>query len=61
VVRLPYCDEFPELGGALSGSVMICLADYTTYVALLSRFGIVELTANIDLNVNVGQFLRGRG
>ncbi len=51
-VRAPYSNEFVRPGGTISGPVMMGLADYGVYAAVLSCIGIVELTVTTNLNIN---------
>ena len=55
VVRALYSDEFLRPGATVSGPVMMGLADYAMYAAVLTRIGIVELAVTTSLNIN---FLR---
>ena len=43
VVRAPYRSAFLRPGGTIAGPVIMGLADYAIYVALLTRIGMVEL------------------
>jgi uncharacterized protein (TIGR00369 family) len=52
VVRAPYSGDFLRPGGTISGPVMMGLADYAMYVAVLSRIGPVELAVTTNLNIN---------
>ncbi len=54
-VRLPQRDEFLRPGGTVNGPVLMSLADFGMYVAVLSRIGRVELAVTTSLNCN---FLR---
>ncbi len=54
-VRLPQRDEFLRPGGTVSGPALMSLADFSMYVAVLSRIGRVELAVTTSLNCN---FLR---
>lgn len=54
-VRAPFRDEFLRPGGTVSGPVLMGLADYAMYAAVLSMIGPVELAVTINLNIN---FLR---
>jgi len=51
-VRAPYRSTFLRPGGTIAGPVMMGLADYGVYAALLSRIGIVELAVTTNLNIN---------
>ena len=52
IVRAPYNNEFLRPGGTISGPVMMGLADFAMYVAVLTRVGIVELALTTNLNIN---------
>lgn len=54
-LRCPYRDDFLRPGGTISGPVMMAMADYAMYAAVLSRIGLVELAVTTNLNIN---FLR---
>ncbi len=54
-VRLPQRDEFLRPGGTVNGPVLMGLADYGMYVAVLSAIGPVEMAVTASLNCN---FLR---
>jgi uncharacterized protein (TIGR00369 family) len=54
-VRLPQRDEFLRPGGTVNGPVLMSLADFGMYVAVLSRIGPVEMAVTTSLNCN---FLR---
>ena len=54
-VRAPYADSFLRPGGTISGPVMMGLADYAMYAAILSQIGRVEQAVTTNLNIN---FLR---
>ena len=54
-VRAPYTESFLRPGGTISGPVMMGLADYALYAAILSRIGRVELAVTTNLTAN---FLR---
>ncbi len=54
-VRAPYAESFLRPGGTISGPVMMGLADYALYAAILSRIGRVEQAVTTNLNAN---FLR---
>jgi uncharacterized protein (TIGR00369 family) len=54
-VRLPQRDEFLRPGGTINGPVLMSLADFGMYVAVLSRIGRVEMAVTTSLNCN---FLR---
>ena len=52
IVRAPYSNEFLRPGGTISGSVMMGLADFAMYAAVLTRVGVVELAVTTNLNIN---------
>lgn len=52
VVRAPYMEKFLRPGGTIAGPVMMGLADYGIYAALLSQIGIVPLAVTTNLNIN---------
>ena len=54
-VRAPYQESFLRPGGTISGPVIMGLADYALFVAILTKIGIVELAVTTNLNIN---FLR---
>ena len=54
-VRAPYQESFLRPGGTISGPVIMGLADYALYVAILTKIGLVELAVTTNLNIN---FLR---
>lgn len=53
--RAPYRKDFLRPGGTIAGPVLMALADFTMYAAVLSKIGKVELTVTTNLNIN---FLR---
>ena len=55
IVRAPYQESFLRPGGTISGPVIMGLADYALFVAILTKIGIVELAVTTNLNIN---FLR---
>ena len=55
IVRAPYNNEFLRPGGTISGPIMMGLADFAMYAAVLTRIGVVELALTTNLNIN---FLR---
>lgn len=57
-VRCPFRDDLLRPGGTLSGPVMMAMADYALYAAVLTRIGMVELAVTTNLNIN---FLRRPG
>ena len=54
-VRAPYQESFLRPGGTISGPVIMGLADYALFVAILTEIGLVELAVTTNLNIN---FLR---
>ncbi len=52
VVRAPYSDDFLRPGGTVAGPVLMGLADYAMYAAVLTKIGIVELAVTTNLNIN---------
>ena len=52
IVRAPYNNEFLRPGGTISGPVMMGLADFAMYAAVLTRVGVVELALTTNLNIN---------
>ena len=52
IVRAPYSNEFLRPGGTISGPVMMGLADFAMYAAVLTRVGVVELALTTNLNIN---------
>ena len=52
VVRAPYRSAFLRPGGTIAGPVIMGLADYAIYVALLTRIGMVELAVTTSFNIN---------
>jgi uncharacterized protein (TIGR00369 family) len=57
-VRRPFHDHSLRPGGTISGPVIMALADFTMYVAVLSAIGWVPLAVTTNLNIN---FLRKPG
>ena len=55
VARAPYREEFLRPGGTIAGPILMALADFVMYAAVLSKIGKVELTVTTNLNIN---FLR---
>ena len=55
IVRAPYSNEFLRPGGTIAGPVMMGLADYAVYAAVLTKIGREELAVTTNLNIN---FLR---
>lgn len=53
--RAPYRKDFLRPGGTIAGPVLMALADFAMYAAVLSKIGKVELTVTTNLNIN---FLR---
>ena len=54
-VRAPYQESFLRPGGTISGPVIMGLADYALFVAILTKIGLVELAVTANFNIN---FLR---
>ena len=52
IIRAPYSNEFLRPGGTISGPVMMGLADFAMYAAILTRVGIVELAVTTNFNIN---------
>ena len=52
IVRAPYNSEFLRPGGTISGPIMMGLADFAMYAAILTRVGVVELALTTNLNIN---------
>lgn len=57
-LRAPYRDDFVRPGGTIAGPVMMALADFAMYGAVLSLIGRVELAVTTNFNIN---FLRRPG
>lgn len=57
-VRRPHHDGALRPGGTVSGPVMMALADFTMYLAVLSAIGWVPLAVTTNLTIN---FLRKPG
>lgn len=53
--RAPYREEFLRPGGTLSGPVLMSLADFVMYAAIMGKFGRLDLAVTTNLNIN---FLR---
>ena len=53
--RVPYRDDFLRPGGTIAGPVLMSLADFAMYGAVLSMIGPMELAVTTNLNIN---FLR---
>ncbi|MDH3376428.1 MAG: PaaI family thioesterase [Gammaproteobacteria bacterium] len=53
--RAPYHQDFLRPGGTIAGPVLMGLADFALYGAVLSLIGRVELAVTTSLNIN---FLR---
>ena len=51
-VRAPYQESFLTPGGTISGPVIMGLADYALYVAILTKIGLVELAVTTNFNIN---------
>ncbi|MDH3473273.1 MAG: PaaI family thioesterase [Rhodospirillales bacterium] len=54
-VRMPYKPAFVRPGGTVAGPLLMGLADFAMYVAVLSEIGRVELAVTTNLTCN---FLR---
>ena len=52
IVRAPYRNEFLRPGGTISGPIMMGLADFAMYAAVLTRVGVVELALTTNFNIN---------
>jgi len=57
-VRQAYRPDFIRPGGTISGPVMMTLADFAMYVAVLASIGLVPLAVTTNLTIN---FLRKPG
>ena len=55
LMRVPYRSEFVRPGGTIAGPVMMALADFAVYGAVLTLIGYVELAVTTNLSIN---FLR---
>ncbi|MDJ0956509.1 MAG: PaaI family thioesterase [Arenicellales bacterium] len=53
--RAVYREEFLRPGGTVAGPVLMALADFVMYAAVLSKIGRVELAVTTNLSIN---FLR---
>jgi len=51
-VRRPFHERSLRPGGTVSGPVIMALADFTMYVAVLSAIGWVPLAVTTNLNIN---------
>ncbi len=51
-VRRPFHERALRPGGTISGPVMMAVADFTMYVAVLSAVGWVPLAVTTNLNIN---------
>ena len=51
-VRRPFHEGALRPGGTISGPVMMAVADFTMYVAVLSAVGWVPLAVTTNLNIN---------
>ena len=51
-VRLPFDAGHLRPGGIIAGPMMVALASYATYVAVLSAVGRVEMAVAVNLNCN---------
>ena len=52
IVRAPYSNEFLRPGGTISGPIMMGLADFAMYAAVLTRLGVVEMVLTTNFNIN---------
>ena len=52
IVRAPYQESFLRPGGTISGPVIMGLADYSLFVAILTKIGLVELVVTTNFNIN---------
>lgn len=52
VVRVPYQDSFVRPGGTIAGPVLMALADFAMWGAVMSLIGRVELAVTTNLNIN---------
>ena len=55
LVRAPYREDFLRPGGTISGPVLMGLADYAMFAAVLTLIGRADLAVTTNLNIN---FLR---
>jgi len=53
--RVPYRAEFLRPGGTVSGPVLMALADFVMYAAVMGKIGRIELAVTTNLSIN---FLR---
>ena len=51
-VRAPYKESFLRPGGTISGPVIMGLADYSLFVAILTKIGLVELAVTTNFSIN---------
>jgi uncharacterized protein (TIGR00369 family) len=51
-LRLPFSDKSLRPGGTVSGPIMMALADFTMYVAVLSAIGWEPLAVTTNLTIN---------
>ena len=51
-VRMPFKSDFLRPGGTISGPMLMGLADFVVYAALLSVIGRVELAVTTNLSIN---------
>lgn len=51
-VRLPYRSDFVRPGGTVAGPMMMTLADFAMFVAVMSRIGpqVMAVTSNLNCN-----------
>jgi uncharacterized protein (TIGR00369 family) len=55
VMVLPYRDDFLRPGGSIGGPLLMALADFAVYAAVMAAYGPVELALTSNLSIN---FLR---
>lgn len=51
-LRAPYDERFLRPGGTISGPVLMALADYACFAAILTRIGNVPMAVTTNLNIN---------
>ncbi len=52
VARAVYRDDYLRPGGTISGPVMMALADFAMFGAIMSRAGHVQMALTTNLNIN---------
>ncbi len=52
IVRAVYKDDFLRPGGTISGPIMMALADYAMWGAIMSRAERVQMALTTNLNIN---------